>query len=124
MSYDQNTPSEVQPLKMTIVRTNPEQGKLVTVYFYSEPLNADPLTSDETPLGRIVTDYEHWLQLEKLLRDGMDRRAREGNTRLVITFRPIEVKIKEVDGSTTESSPDHSVLISTLAKDDDEGIRD
>ena|SRR5713226_1406194 len=124
MSYDQEARDETQSLKMTIVRTNPEQGKLVKVFFYSEPLNADPLASDESPLGHIVTDYEHWLQFEKLLRDGMERRAREGNTRLVITFRPIEVRVREADVDTTESSPDHSVLISTLAKDDDDGVRE
>lgn len=123
MAYDQEI---TQPLKMGIVRTNPEQGKPVVAYVYVEPQSNDPYGEQEAPAGRLEVDYAHWLQFEKLLRDGMERRQREGNTRLVITLKTMEVSVKEADGTETKTSTriDHSILLNALKGEGGEGEPD
>jgi len=104
------------PLKWAIIRTNPEQDKPVIAFFYNEPKAANPHTANESPMGRLEADYTHWLQFEKLIRDGMERRAREGNTKIIVQFGVIEdpATLRDSDGSLLSNKPDHSILINAL----------
>jgi len=68
--------------KLTIVRTNPTQGQPVKVQFRSE---ANEL------LGTGEFPFPLWLQFEKLVKDGMEARARvetRETRRIEVGFRP------------------------------------
>jgi len=68
--------------KLTIVRTNPTQGQPVKVQFRSE---ANEL------LGTGEFEFPLWLQFEKLVKDGMEARARvetRETRRIEVSFRP------------------------------------
>lgn len=68
--------------KLVIVRTNPTQGQPVKAQFRSE---ANEL------LGTGEFSFELWLQFEKLVRDGMEARARvetKETRRIEVNFRP------------------------------------
>lgn len=66
--------------KLAIVRTNPEQGKLVKVEFRGEDYH---LAKGEFP-------FSLWIQFEKLVKDGMESRARtetKETRRIEVEFR-------------------------------------
>lgn len=72
--------------KLAIVRTNPTQGQVVKAQFWDEKNGL---------LGTGEFPFPLWLQFEKLVKDGMEARARvetRETRRIVVEFRPVEEK--------------------------------
>ena len=69
-------------MKITIVRTNPEQGKPVVATVWEE----------DRKLGRLEASFDTWIQLEKLVKEGQDWRKRtEAQPRIEVEFKVAEV---------------------------------
>lgn len=83
--------------KLVIVRTNPEQGKSVKVSFTNG-------AGDVATLGMGEFPFPLWIQFEKLVKDGMEARARIETLetrRIAVEFRvPVETpKVELEEGS-------------------------
>lgn len=86
--------------KLVVVRTNPTQGQGVKVSFIGENKDSVHYGSGEFP-------FPLWLQFEKLIRDGMEARARmetQDQRRIVVEFRPMpEAEVPEISGESAKS---------------------
>jgi len=84
--------------KLLIVRTNPTQGQPVKVEFLVEG------THEFAPveqLGCATFPFPLWLQFEKLVKDGMEARARietRETRRIEVGFRPPAEQAPELTG--------------------------
>jgi len=77
--------------KLTIVRTNPTQGQPVKVEFLVEGTHE---LAPVEQIGAATFPFPLWLQFEKLVKDGMEARARietRETRRIEVSFRPPEV---------------------------------
>lgn len=68
-------------LKLTLLRSRPQQGELVKVYVMSETAGK---------CGEVLLSFEEWIQFNKTIKEGVENLTRKHELQMDVRVQPLE----------------------------------